>query len=221
MNAAGRPWLKLQLQPVLALESLQYRSARGHLLAGVDLRFQAQGGAALEMEGQPVRGLLRRSDRLALIARVDFRLDFIVRFLGRGKNLSRAPPPPPCAHPGDQGRLRVQEAGTAHDRCRCRPGLLCILDSSGVSCFRLKDSNGPKRRDRVDDLRGGHQGTGVVREIDVEGGVHLLIRVVRGRVFDHRDLVTKLRGKAHRRFDARVGDEPDDDELVDAVLFEL
>jgi hypothetical protein len=32
---------------------------------------------------------------------------------------------------------------------------------------------------RVDDFICGHNGTGVVRDIDVESGVHLLIRVIR------------------------------------------
>src|SRR5262249_1808775 len=41
------------------------------------------------------------------------------------------------------------------------------------------------------------------------------------RVFDHRDLVAELNGKANCRLHARVGYEPDDDELVDAVLLEL
>ena len=51
--------------------------------------------------------------------------------------------------------------------------------------------------------------------------MHFLIRVIRGRVFYHRDLVAKLSGKANSCLHARVCYEPDDDELVDAVLFEL
>ena len=51
--------------------------------------------------------------------------------------------------------------------------------------------------------------------------MHLLLRVTRGRVSYHRDLVAKLSGKAHSCLHARVCYEPDDDELVDAVLFEL
>src|SRR4030095_153656 len=47
------------------------------------------------------------------------------------------------------------------------------------------------------------------------------IRVIRGRVFYQRHLVAKLSGKANSRLHARVCYEPDDDEPVDAVLFEL
>src|SRR5205823_11787773 len=82
-------------------------------------------------------------------------------------------------------------------------------------------SSGLEGRDRVDDLSCGHNGTGVVWDIDVESGVHLFIRVIRGRVFYHRDLVAELSGKANGRFDAGMCYESDDDELMDAVLFEL
>jgi hypothetical protein len=51
--------------------------------------------------------------------------------------------------------------------------------------------------------------------------VHLLIRVIRGCVFYHRDLVAKLSGKANGRPNAGMCYESDDDELMDAVLFEL
>ena len=50
--------------------------------------------------------------------------------------------------------------------------------------------------------------------------MHLLIRVIRRCVFHHRDLVAELSGKANGRFDAGMGYEPDDDELMDAVLLE-
>jgi hypothetical protein len=82
-------------------------------------------------------------------------------------------------------------------------------------------SLGLESRDRVDDLSSGHNGTGVVWDIDVESGVHLLIRVTRGRVFHHRDLVAKLRAIAYGRLDTRMRDESDDDELMDAVFLEL
>src|SRR5262249_6228384 len=78
-----------------------------------------------------------------------------------------------------------------------------------------------ERRYRSDDFVCGHNGTGIVRDIDVERGVHLFIREIRGRVFNHRDLVAELSGKANRRFDAGMCYESDDDELMDAVLFEL
>ncbi len=51
--------------------------------------------------------------------------------------------------------------------------------------------------------------------------MHLLLRVVRDRVSDHRDLVTELGCEANGRFDAGMRDEADDDELMDAVLLEL
>src|SRR5262245_7427449 len=57
--------------------------------------------------------------------------------------------------------------------------------------------------------------------LNVERGVHLLIRVTRGRVLYHRDLVAKLGGITNGRLHACMCDEPDDDELMDAVLFEL
>src|SRR5262249_36061530 len=82
-------------------------------------------------------------------------------------------------------------------------------------------SHGLERRDRTDDFICGHNSTGVVRDIAVERGVHLFIRVVRGRVFYHRDLVAELSGKANGRFDAGMCYESDDDKLMDAVLFEL
>src|ERR1700736_5302354 len=83
------------------------------------------------------------------------------------------------------------------------------------------DPRGLERRDRVYDFLCGHNGTGVVRDIDVESGVHLLIRVIRRRVFYHRDLVAELSGKANGRFDAGMCYESDDHELMDAVLLEL
>src|SRR5215470_12310174 len=83
------------------------------------------------------------------------------------------------------------------------------------------DSKGLERRDRVDDFLCGHNATGVVRDIDVESGVHLRIRVIRRRVFYHRDVVAEFSGKANGRFDAGMRDESDDDEPMDAVLLEL
>jgi hypothetical protein len=49
---------------------------------------------------------------------------------------------------------------------------------------------------------------------------HFLIRVIRGRVFYHRDLEAELSGKANSCLSARVCYEPDDDEFVDAMRFE-
>jgi hypothetical protein len=61
---------------------------------------------------------------------------------------------------------------------------------------------GLESRDRSHDLLRADNGTGVVWDIDVEGGMHLLIGVIRRRVFYHRDLVAELSGKANGRFDA-------------------
>jgi hypothetical protein len=52
---------------------------------------------------------------------------------------------------------------------------------------------GLERRDRVDELGCGHNGTSVVWMS--RAGVHLLIRVIRSRVFYHRDLVAKSAAK--------------------------
>src|SRR5262245_65996944 len=70
-------------------------------------------------------------------------------------------------------------------------------------------------------LRRAHNGTGIVWDIDVERSVHLRIRVTRGRVFHHRDLIAKLGGEAYRCLHTRVGQEADDDELMNAMLLEL
>ena len=51
--------------------------------------------------------------------------------------------------------------------------------------------------------------------------MHLFIRIIRGRVFDHRDLVAKLSGRANSRLHPRVRYEPDDAELLNAMFFEL
>ena len=64
-------------------------------------------------------------------------------------------------------------------------------------------------------------GVGVVWHINVKSGVHVVFRVIRGRVFYHRDVVAELSGKANRRFDAGMRYEADNDELMNAVLLEL
>src|SRR5580765_1950858 len=87
------------------------------------------------------------------------------------------------------------------------------VDSRPSSLPRT-ESRGAGRGDRVDDVVGGHDRARVVRDIDVERGVHLFIRVARGRVSHHRDLIPELGGKANGRLDAGVRDEADDDELV-------
>jgi hypothetical protein len=55
--------------------------------------------------------------------------------------------------------------------------------------------DGLESRDRVKDFNGGYNSIGVMRNIDVESGVHLFIRVIRGRVFYHRDLVSSSAAK--------------------------
>src|SRR5262249_8355385 len=71
------------------------------------------------------------------------------------------------------------------------------------------------------DFIGRHNGTGVVRHIDVESGVHHLVRVIGDRVSHHRDVVTELGSIPDRRFDAGMRYQPDDDQPMDAVLLEL
>src|SRR5215813_4696887 len=75
--------------------------------------------------------------------------------------------------------------------------------------------------DRGNDLLRAYDGTGVVRQVDVERGVHHLVRVIRRRVLDHGDLIAEFGGEANGRFDTGVRDQPDDDELMNAVLLQL
>src|SRR6516165_4941632 len=77
------------------------------------------------------------------------------------------------------------------------------------------------RRDRADDFLCGDNGASVVWDIDVEGDMHHLVRVIRRRILDDGHLITELGGIAHSRFDAGMRDESDDDELMDAVLLDL
>jgi len=58
----------------------------------------------------------------------------------------------------------------------------------------------------------------VVRDIDVERGVHHFVRVIRRRVPDHGDFVTELGGVADGRFDAGVSYQANYDQPMDAVL---
>ena len=76
-------------------------------------------------------------------------------------------------------------------------------------------------RDRGDDFAGSHDRICVIREINVKSGMHHLVRVISRRILDHCDFVAELGGVANGRFDAGMRDQPDDDELVDAVLLEL
>src|ERR1700742_863452 len=61
------------------------------------------------------------------------------------------------------------------------------------------------RRQQVDDLLRVHDVTGVSRNIDLERGMHFLVRVVSRRVSDHRNAIAKLSGKANGRFKAGMG----------------
>jgi hypothetical protein len=76
-------------------------------------------------------------------------------------------------------------------------------------------------RDQSDNLLRARDSASVVRHVDVESGVHCLIRVIRRRVPYHRDVVAQLGGKANGRFDAGMRYQADHDEPVDAVVLEL
>jgi hypothetical protein len=51
--------------------------------------------------------------------------------------------------------------------------------------------------------------------------VHHFIRIIRRRVSHHRDFVAELGGITHGRLNAGVCDQPDHDQLMDALLLEL
>src|SRR5262245_20758991 len=97
---------------------------------------------------------------------------------------------------------------------------LCCCACTGLGA-RNMGAEVFKSRDRSHDLVRADNGTGVVRDVDVEGGVHLLIRVIRRRVFDHRDLVAELGREADRCLHAGVRNQSNDNELMDAVILEL
>src|SRR5215510_525342 len=97
---------------------------------------------------------------------------------------------------------------------------LCWCACTGVGAHNAR-TEVFKSRDRSHDLLRADNGTRVVRDVDVESGVHLLLRVTRGRVFDHRDLVAQLSREAHRCLHTGVRYESNDDELMDAVILEL
>src|SRR5262245_14563635 len=117
---------------------------------------------------------------------------------------------------------------TEHRARRTRRPMLCCLAAPAFGLYLsahgtpapalLRDRRGSERRDRVDDLGCGHNGTRVVRDIDLESGVHLVIRVIRCRIFYHRDLVAKLGCITNGRLNAGMRDQPDDDELMNTML---
>jgi len=53
-----------------------------------------------------------------------------------------------------------------------------------------------------------HNRTAVVRDINLESGVHLFIRAIRSRVLHHRDIVAKLSRKTNSRFHTGVRYSP-------------
>src|SRR4029077_12001026 len=94
-------------------------------------------------------------------------------------------------------------------------GGVCISKGALIATQHLE------RRHQVDDFIRRHNSTGVVWDIDVESRVHLFIRVIRGRVFYHCDLVAKLSGITNSCLHTRMCDEPYDDEVMDTVFLEL
>src|SRR5262249_10553475 len=75
--------------------------------------------------------------------------------------------------------------------------------------------------DRRNQLLGRDDRPCVLRRADLQECLHVVPSVARDGVLHQRHLVSQLRRMAHRRVDAGVRDEPDDDELVNAVLLEL
>jgi len=59
------------------------------------------------------------------------------------------------------------------------------------------------------------------READLDSGLECFRRECRGSVLEHGDVVAQLDGIAPRRFNARVGDEPSDDDVRNAMLAQL
>src|SRR5262249_41253347 len=76
------------------------------------------------------------------------------------------------------------------------------------------------RGDHVDELCSRHDATCVVRKIHVEGGMHLRIGIVGGRVLHHRHLIAEFGGEPYGRLEARMGDESDHDKVLNAVRFQ-
>lgn len=100
---------------------------------------------------------------------------------------------------------RAKGSSTKQSRAACARG-------HGGAAIKAVSPLVPKRRDsapatlaatvwqsRDDFFRAGNC-AGVVRHVDVERGMHHLIRVVRRRVFHHGDVVAELGSIAHGRF---------------------
>jgi len=77
------------------------------------------------------------------------------------------------------------------------------------------------RGDQIDDLIRGHNGTGVIRDIDVERGVHHRIGIICRRIFHHGDIIAELGGVSNGCFNSSVSYESDHDELLDAMSLKL
>jgi hypothetical protein len=75
-----------------------------------------------------------------------------------------------------------------------------------------------KRSDRVDDLFCGDNGIGIIRNINLERSVHLPICVIRRCILHHCHMVSEFGCITNGRFDASMGDKPNDDQLAYAVL---
>src|SRR5207248_10846809 len=93
----------------------------------------------------------------------------------------------------------------------------CCLACMGIGALDAR-IGARKRQDRSHDLRCADDVAGILREIDVERGLHLLVRVIGRCVFDPRDLVAELSGKANGRFDTGMRYQSDDDELMNAMV---
>src|SRR5215813_9428379 len=74
------------------------------------------------------------------------------------------------------------------------------------------DSRSFGKRDRLEEFMCVYDSTGVVRDIDVESGMHHLVGVVRRRIPDYGNVVAELGGKAHRRFNTGMCNESNHNE---------
>src|SRR5262249_46614015 len=78
-----------------------------------------------------------------------------------------------------------------------------VIPSLAITGLLFRSSYGTpfrnfESRNRFNDLVRRHNRIGVAWKISDERGMHILIRVVSGRVFYHRHFIAKLSGKANR-----------------------
>src|ERR1041385_857377 len=99
--------------------------------------------------------------------------------------------------------------------------LICIGEGPLARDLRDRTHIVAEGGDRIQDLLRADDGACVVRHVDVERGVHHLVRVVRRRILHDRDLVAEFGGEANRGLDTGVRDQANDDELMDTMLLEL